>query len=302
MRVFGAAVAVVLLLGWSAAAAAEPARVSPAEPSIAAAPEPVPQPEPVEVHPALINPAQEMAGPQAPSEPSPDTAAAAPMTPPAPSEATSTVTTDPENAEPAPPPPEPTLVVDINLTNQRMTVSENGETKHTWAISSAAAGYQTPTGTFSPSWMSRMWYSRQYDWAPMPHAIFFERGVAIHATNAIRMLGRPASHGCVRLAPANAAALYKLVGTHGKSMTKIVVHGTPRHGNVIARGYGDYDFQYNTTRRRNSYWSNYSYYSAPPSYYYPPRANRRAGTAPYYYPRPRRYVSRGLLYSPGYRY
>ena len=131
-----------------------------------------------------------------------------------------------ETAAAASPPP-PSLSIDINLTSQRMTVTENGAVKYAWAISSARAGYRTPTGTFKPQWMSRMWYSRQYDYAPMPHAIFFSGGTAIHATYATGLLGRPASHGCVRLAPANAATLYKLVGRHGKAKTRISVHGVP---------------------------------------------------------------------------
>jgi lipoprotein-anchoring transpeptidase ErfK/SrfK len=131
-------------------------------------------------------------------------------------------------AEPPPPPPTPTLLVDIDLSTQRMTVSENGAAKYTWAISSARAGYRTPTGSFKPTWMSKMWYSRQYDMAPMPHAVFFSGGVAIHATYATGMLGNPASHGCVRLAPKNAATFYSLVNKHTKDLTRIAVHGTPR--------------------------------------------------------------------------
>ena len=130
-------------------------------------------------------------------------------------------------AEP-PPPPKPTLLVDIDLSTQRMTVSENGAAKYTWAISSARSGYRTPTGSFKPTWMSKMWYSRQYDMAPMPHAVFFSGGVAIHATYATGMLGNPASHGCVRLAPKNAATFYSLVAKHSKDLTRIAVHGTPR--------------------------------------------------------------------------
>lgn len=129
---------------------------------------------------------------------------------------------------PPPPPAEPTLTVDINLSTQRMTVSENGMAKFTWPISSARAGYRTPTGTYKPTWMSKMWYSRQYDMAPMPHAVFFSGGVAIHATYATGMLGNPASHGCVRLAPKNAATFYSLVNRHGKNLTRISVHGVPR--------------------------------------------------------------------------
>lgn len=192
-------------------------------------------------------------------------------------------------AEP-PPPPEPTLVIDINLSTQRMNVSENGAGKYTWAISSAAPGYRTPTGTFKPVWMSRMWYSRQYDYSPMPHSIFFHNGVAIHATQAIRHLGRPASHGCVRLAPSNAATLYKLVGKHGKAMTKIVVHGSPKYRPTVAYSGGTR----NGTNARRRQPAAYGYYGSMPSYYVPAQ-KRRAYT--YQNAKPRRYVSRGVFQS-----
>ena len=68
-----------------------------------------------------------------------------------------------------------------------------------------------------------MWHSRQWKMAPMPHSIFFKDGYAIHGTNETGNLGRPASHGCVRLAPKNAAKLFNLVKSHGEKKTKIVV-------------------------------------------------------------------------------
>jgi lipoprotein-anchoring transpeptidase ErfK/SrfK len=154
--------------------------------------------------------------------------------------------------EPAPP-PEPTLLININLSTQRMVVTEDGRPRYTWAISSGAYGYPTPVGTFQPSWMSKMWYSKQYDNAPMPHSIFFHRGAAIHATNSIHLLGTPASHGCVRLSPSNAAKLYAMVGRHGKDRTEIKVHGRPKYtaprvarvspGSLGMRyGYGPYGY------------------------------------------------------------
>lgn len=126
--------------------------------------------------------------------------------------------------------PTPTLHIDIDLTRQTMTVYEGTTVRHTWAVSSGRRGYATPTGTFNPTWMARQWFSRQYDNAPMPHSIFFYEGVAIHGSHAIRSLGRPASHGCVRLAPKNAATLFRMVTRHGKDRTRIVVHGTPNFG------------------------------------------------------------------------
>lgn len=133
-------------------------------------------------------------------------------------------------ATPPPPPPAPvttTLKLDVDLSTQRLTVIEHGEVKHVWPISSGRSGFATKVGTFRPQWASRMWYSRQYDLAPMPHAVFFNRGIAFHATTATHLLGRPASHGCVRLAPQNAKLLFGMIHTHGFKATEITVAGAP---------------------------------------------------------------------------
>jgi len=121
-----------------------------------------------------------------------------------------------------------TLKVKIDLTHQSMSVQENGQTVHTWPISSGRAGHRTVTGTFKPQWMTRMHYSRKYDNAPMPNAIFFHGGFAIHGTYATGRLGSTASHGCVRLAPGNARTLYNLVSRHGSAKTTISISGTAR--------------------------------------------------------------------------
>lgn len=127
-----------------------------------------------------------------------------------------------------PPLPPISLKASIDLVTQRMTVEENGQVIHTWKISSGAAGYSTPSGRFKPQWRSRMWYSRQYDSAPMPYAVFFNGGIATHGTAAVHRLGRPASHGCVRLHTSNAKIFYNLVGKHGALATSIVVTGRAR--------------------------------------------------------------------------
>lgn len=130
----------------------------------------------------------------------------------------------------APKPVAPTLIARIDLTNQRITVTEHGKSLHTWKISSGRAGYLTPRGTFRPSWASKMWYSRTYDNAPMPYAVFFNDGIATHGTNAVHALGRPASHGCIRLTTANARRLYQLVHRHGYARTRFIVTGTTPAG------------------------------------------------------------------------
>lgn len=115
------------------------------------------------------------------------------------------------------------VVARINIAQQTMTVSENGRVVYSWKVSTGRGRYHTPRGTFRPTRMHKMWYSRKYDMAPMPHSIFFHRGYAIHGTDQISRLGRPASHGCVRLHPSNARTLFNLVKRHGSRNTSIVL-------------------------------------------------------------------------------
>jgi lipoprotein-anchoring transpeptidase ErfK/SrfK len=115
------------------------------------------------------------------------------------------------------------VVAKIDLSSQRMYVTVNGVTKYTWPVSTARAGYRTPTGSFRPQRLERMWYSSKYENSPMPHSVFFYGGYAVHGTGAIGSLGRPASHGCVRLHPSNAAKLYSLIQQNGMGSARIVV-------------------------------------------------------------------------------
>ena len=100
--------------------------------------------------------------------------------------------------------------ITISKSRQRMIV-HSSEGSYSWPVSTARRGYYTPTGSFRPYSLQPMHYSRKYDNAPMPHSIFFSGGYAIHATPHTGNLGRPASHGCVRLSPGNAATLYGIV-------------------------------------------------------------------------------------------
>lgn len=121
-----------------------------------------------------------------------------------------------------------TLVLKADLETQRLTVMESDTVVAVWPISSGRGGYPTPTGTFQPQWAAKRWFSTQYEFAPMPHAVFFTRGVAFHGTTAVGLLGRPASHGCVRLSGANAERLFNLVHKHGLAQTSVIVHGSPK--------------------------------------------------------------------------
>src|SRR5687767_2834944 len=114
--------------------------------------------------------------------------------------------------------------VEIDKSTQRMTVTVDGEKRHVFKVSTGKQGFATPNGTFRALVMKEMHYSRKYDNAPMPNSIFFtNNGHAIHATTAVKNLGRPASHGCVRLSPKDAKTLYDLVKSMGMRSVTIVV-------------------------------------------------------------------------------
>jgi hypothetical protein len=130
------------------------------------------------------------------------------------------------------------VVVTIDKSTQRMTVAVDGATRHVFTVSTGRAGFGTPNGHFRPQRLARTWFSKKYYNSPMPHSIFFHGGYAIHGSYEIRRLGGPASHGCVRLHPANAATLFALVKSEGMANTRIVVTGTnsaPARARMLAR-------------------------------------------------------------------
>jgi lipoprotein-anchoring transpeptidase ErfK/SrfK len=116
------------------------------------------------------------------------------------------------------------VVANIDISRQRMTITVDGAPYASWPVSTGVSGYNTPMGSYRPYLVRRMHYSSKYENAPMPHSVFFRGGYAIHGTSYIKRLGRRASHGCVRLHPANAARLYKLVLIYGFDNTRITIH------------------------------------------------------------------------------
>jgi lipoprotein-anchoring transpeptidase ErfK/SrfK len=132
----------------------------------------------------------------------------------------STVATAPVEARDA---SAPRLKIHIDISSQTMSVRDaNGRVAH-WPVSTGKAGARTPTGSWRIDRMAHNHMSRQFK-VRLPYAMFFVRGVAIHATTKqIQMLGKPVSNGCVRLAPANAARLYAMVGRTGARNTLVTV-------------------------------------------------------------------------------
>jgi len=128
------------------------------------------------------------------------------------------------------------ILIQVDKSAQRMTVSRDGETLFNWPVSTGRPGFATPSGSYTTFRMEAEHYSKEWDDAPMPHSIFFTKlGHAIHGSYDTKRLGTPASHGCVRISPSHAATLFALVKKDGLANTKVVLTGSEqvalaRHG------------------------------------------------------------------------
>ena len=111
----------------------------------------------------------------------------------------------------------------VDKATQRMLVIQDGYMRYIWPVSTGRDEMATPNGVYAPQRMERNWFSAEYYNSPMPYAIFFHNGYAIHGSYAINQLGGPASHGCVRLHPHHAALLFDLVQREGPDNTTIEV-------------------------------------------------------------------------------
>jgi lipoprotein-anchoring transpeptidase ErfK/SrfK len=115
------------------------------------------------------------------------------------------------------------VVARVSISSQTMMVYHEGRLLFTWPVSTAKAGKLTPAGVYEPEFLSRHHRSRRYNNAPMPFAIFYDGNYAIHGTDQIKRLGKPASHGCVRLHPDNAKILFQMVKAEGMENTRVVI-------------------------------------------------------------------------------
>ena len=179
------------------------------------------------------------------------------------------------------------LLITVDKSAQRMTVVQNGRQLYQWPVSTGRRAYDTPSGTFKPFRMEIDHTSDEWDNAPMPYSIFFtQTGDAIHGTYEVRHLGRPMSHGCVRLSVQHAATLWSLVKHEKMANTKVVLTGATRdaappavaqapRGQSVARA------------RPMPLYADDPRYGAPPQYQYRPRGD--------YYRQPQ-YQARGGYY------
>jgi lipoprotein-anchoring transpeptidase ErfK/SrfK len=175
------------------------------------------------------------------------------------------------------------ILININKAKQKMTVFVDGIEKYHWPVSTGRAGYSTPSGTYTATSMNEIWYSKEWDNSPMPHSIFFIKdGHAIHGSYEVKNLGKPVSHGCVRISPENATTLYALVKQNGLANTQVVLTGVTTGGeSKFARAPAQAQAHSQAQADPGSSFSSfgapnyYNYYNGAQGYYRWPSANSR---------------------------
>ena len=186
------------------------------------------------------------------------------------------------------------ILIQVDKAAQTMTVTVDGQQRYAWKVSTGLAAYDTPDGQFQAFRMERDHFSREWDDAPMPYSIFFtQEGHAIHGSYDVKHLGRPASHGCVRLAKENAAVLYDLVKAQGLKATRVVLTGEIPSGATAAVArrerpatYADDDEDAAPQRQRVRNARNWREYQDRPGYYYYDRDRAYVPPRRYEYYRP----------------
>ena len=120
--------------------------------------------------------------------------------------------------------------ITVDLDKQTIHVEGKSQT-YDWKVSSGAFGHETPSGKYGVLWMDKDHHSDEYDQAPMPNAVFFAPGYAIHGASKSQW-GHPASHGCVRLPVAKSAILFDMVKAEGADVT--ITGYSPNNKDTVA--------------------------------------------------------------------
>jgi lipoprotein-anchoring transpeptidase ErfK/SrfK len=105
----------------------------------------------------------------------------------------------------------------VDLSEQELVIlDQHGKTLHTWDVSSGSPKTPTPVGRYRVTSKSRRTFAVANPDVTMEHMVRFKGGIGFHAIPRLRgtplttPLGeRGVSHGCVRLADANARLLYR---------------------------------------------------------------------------------------------
>lgn len=222
-------------------------------------------------------PAPGPAGPQA--NPPAGNAAANPAPAPAANPANAPAASAPDDnaakpaedaAAPAPQNSAAKVVIDVDLSTQRMHVDYPDGSTDDWPIASGRPGLDTPDGKYKVQWMDKNHISEEYDAAPMPYAMFFDlKGHAIHGAYQ-KQFGAAVSHGCVRLPVEDAKKLFEAVKLAGGEV-EIVGRARRSPAYIAQRRYYERRYAENGYgETAQGFWPHPNSYPA-----YPGRAYRR---------------------------
>jgi lipoprotein-anchoring transpeptidase ErfK/SrfK len=136
---------------------------------------------------------------------------------------------------------------------QRAQLWQNGVRKAEFNVSTGRERWEnppsgekyfsaTPAGWFSPQHLERTYFSQTWK-VNMDFAVFFNGGVALHATEPEHYaeLGHRGSGGCVRMARGRAESIFNLIENAGKGMVPMF---TPE-GRFIRDSKGQIQRSYN---------------------------------------------------------
>ncbi|MCJ7822133.1 MAG: L,D-transpeptidase family protein [Armatimonadetes bacterium] len=144
----------------------------------------------------------------------------------------------------------------VNLAERGIYFYANGRPMKRFPVAIGMRGWETPTGDYTiankaknPTWFPPKWAVEEEPVPPGPDNPLGDRwmglsirGYGIHATNAPASVGRYSSHGCMRMYPEHAHALYELVkvGTPAKIVYEQLVLGyRPEQGILYLARYPD---------------------------------------------------------------
>jgi len=144
----------------------------------------------------------------------------------------------------------------VNLAERGIYFYANGRASQRFPVAIGMRGWETPTGDYTianraknPTWFPPKWAVEEEPVPPGPSNPLGDRwmglsikGYGIHATNAPASVGRYVSHGCMRMYPEHAHALFELVkvGTPVKIVYEQLVLGfQPEEGILYLAYYPD---------------------------------------------------------------
>lgn len=121
--------------------------------------------------------------------------------------------------------------IEVDLTDQKIYLFENGKNILIGRISSGRQGKETPTGTFKITQKEKNHVSNLW---PKPNGgakmhNMMRLGWSAIALHSGRLPGYPASHGCIRVEPKVADEMFKIV----KIGTEVVVTGKAPQKNRV---------------------------------------------------------------------